>query len=47
MLNLVPFAGAGREMADLNPEPGLIGEPLQFSLPDMRSGAVTATTSLR
>jgi hypothetical protein len=42
MFDLVPFAGAGREVADLDREPGLVCELLQFGLPEPAAVAVTA-----
>src|SRR5467141_2687405 len=33
MLDLVPLAGARREMRDVNPEAQVVGQPLQFLLP--------------
>ena len=43
MLDLVPFAGAGRKVTDLNAQCGLIGEFLQLQLPQPQPPPVTAT----
>src|SRR5487761_1747999 len=43
MFNLVPFAGARRKMADLDFQPGLVTQLLQFDFPKTTSTAVAAT----
>src|SRR2546427_4940743 len=40
MLDLVPLAGARREMRDVNPEAHVVGQPLQLLLPRARAIAV-------
>src|SRR5450432_688024 len=45
VLDLVPLAGAGREVTDVDREGEFVGEPLKFGLPHTRSVAV-ATTSI-
>ena len=42
MLDLVPLAGAGREVADGDRQPALVGEPLQLGLPQTGAVAVRA-----
>lgn len=42
MFNLVPFAGARREVAHGKGKPGLIGQFLQFYLPQPQSPAIAA-----
>ena len=42
MFDLVPFAGSGREVAHGDGEVGLVGQPLQFDLPQPEAGPVTA-----
>ncbi len=47
VLDFVPLAGARRQMVDLDPEPGLVGQRLQFTLPqtDARTIAAAAVGS--
>lgn len=40
MLDLVPLASAGREVAEVDRETELVGEPLKLLLPDMRAIAI-------
>src|SRR3990172_3544088 len=42
MLDLVPLAGSGREVADGDRQPALVGEPLQLGLPQTGAVAVRA-----
>src|SRR5678816_1091900 len=42
VLDLVPLARAGREMADVNHEPEPVGEALQLVLPNVRAVSVAA-----
>src|SRR5262249_9714728 len=42
MLNLVPLAGAGREVAHGDAQPGLRGESVEAGFPETRAVAVTA-----
>ncbi len=42
VLDFVPLAGAGREVADLDLQAGLVGELLQLDLPEFGAVAVTA-----
>ena len=42
MLHLVPFTGAGWEVADLNRKANLVSQGLQFQLPQPWSMAVAA-----
>ena len=42
VLDLVPFAGAGREVADGHGQAGLVGEALQLELPQPDARAVAA-----
>jgi len=44
VLDLVPLAGAVREVADGDRHPDFIGELLQFHLPEPHSGTVAATS---
>ncbi len=44
VFDLVPFAGAGREMADRHGEPGLGGELLQLHLPESDAIAIAPPT---
>ena len=42
VFNLVPLAGARREVADADAQPGLIGQLLQLGLPKSAPGVVVA-----
>src|SRR6185437_8651448 len=42
VLDLVPFAGAGRKMEDGDGQSQLVGELLQFGLPEADAGAIAA-----
>ena len=44
VLDLVPFAGAGRKMANGDGKPGLVREPLKFIFPQTQSPAVAPAT---
>src|SRR5947209_315641 len=44
LFDLVPLAGAGREVTDAYPQAGAVGKPLQGHLPQARTTAVTAAT---
>src|ERR1700753_1757700 len=44
VLDLVPFAGAGRQMGHRYCQAGLVGETLQFALPQLDPCAVAAPT---
>ncbi len=44
VLDAVPFTGARRQMGDCHGEAGLIGEALQFALPEPDASAVAAAT---
>src|SRR6516225_9306369 len=41
LLNLVPLAGSGRQVADRDLQSGFVGEFLQFPFPEAYPGAVT------
>ncbi len=43
MLNLVPFAGAWREMTDRNGQPRFIGESLQLQFPKLQSRPIASS----
>jgi len=43
VLDLVPLARAGREMADRDPQPQVVGQTLQRHFPQPRAISVTAT----
>jgi hypothetical protein len=43
MLDLVPLAGAGREVTDPHTQVRLVGEVLELELPGMRSVPIAAT----
>ena len=42
MLDLVPLAGAGRQVVNLDLDADLVGEALEFAFPQANSGAVAA-----
>ena len=42
MLDAIPFAGAGRQMADGDSDAELVGEGLQLALPEPDPHAITA-----
>ena len=42
MLDFVPLAGARRKVTDRQRTPGLVGQPLQFQLPEAQTLSVTA-----
>jgi len=42
MLDLVPFARAGRQMANVNVQASLVCKPLQLALPEAIARAVAA-----
>ena len=42
MLDFVPFAGAGREMTDLDVKAGAVGQPLALGLPEPDAVGVRA-----
>lgn len=44
MLDLIPFAGSWREMADRDAQPRLVSQPLQGHLPQPNAGAVASAT---
>src|SRR5215813_9740826 len=44
VLNTVPLAGAGRQMADRHLQSGLVREALQLALPKAEAGTVAAAT---
>src|SRR5688572_13038082 len=44
VLDLVPLAGAGREVADADAQAGLVGEALELGLPPSGAAAVAAAT---
>lgn len=44
MLNLVPLAGVRREVADLNLQARLLGEPTQLKLPQVHPMFIAAAT---
>ena len=46
MLNLVPFAGARRQMADRQPQAGTVGQLLQRDLPQAATSPVAAASVL-
>ena len=43
MLDLVPFAGARRKVADGEAKPGFIGQLLQFHFPETQPGTIAAS----
>lgn len=42
VLDLVPFARAGREVANSDGEPGSVREPLQLPFPEPHAGSIAA-----
>ena len=42
VLDLVPLAGAGRQVTDCNSKAEFVGEPLQFELPQAQACSVAA-----
>src|SRR5262245_16596613 len=44
MLNLVPFAGSGRKMTDLNRPADLVGQALEFDLPKPHARTIASSS---
>ena len=42
VLDLVPFAGSGRQVVHNYSQASLVGEPLEFAFPELHAGAVAA-----